>query len=450
MLEPLNQLAFSIYDNPGIYALLLGSGISRAAAIPTGWDIVQDLMGKLAASYDVTPDNIEAWYIEKFQQVPSYSALIDAFGKTSSGRKALIRKYIEPTEDEKADGIKQPTKAHRLIAKLIAEGYIKIIITTNFDRLMEQALSESGIEPIVIKSHNDIDGCLPLQHEKCVIIKVHGDYLDDRFKNTDSELLTYHAKLNKLLKTVFNEYGLIVAGWSAQWDKALISCVASTISLRFANYWLMRGTVGSEAQSLITKRHGTLIPIESADSFFSDLYDTMDAIRSYKILNPLTKQTAIATFKKYISNPTDHIKLHELIKKQTDATIKQLRDINQDQPIYHDHDSLQHKLIQYEAAIEILAAFAFLGSYFGTQELYSLWLDVLDNISTTSNIGVIPPKGSHSNFLEIQRYPVMLLFYALGMGAILTHKYELLMRIPRKTIRDSTRKRSSGAQRRAG
>ena len=44
--EALN-LALSIYSNPGVYALLLGSGISRSAAIPTGWEIVNDLIAKL-------------------------------------------------------------------------------------------------------------------------------------------------------------------------------------------------------------------------------------------------------------------------------------------------------------------------------------------------------------------------------------------------------------------
>jgi hypothetical protein len=34
--DPLTQLAFSIYENKGVYALLVGSGLSRAAEIPTG------------------------------------------------------------------------------------------------------------------------------------------------------------------------------------------------------------------------------------------------------------------------------------------------------------------------------------------------------------------------------------------------------------------------------
>ncbi|WP_225183745.1 hypothetical protein [Bradyrhizobium sp. NBAIM03] len=40
--DPLTQLAFSIYESKGVFALLLGAGLSRAADIPTGWEITLD------------------------------------------------------------------------------------------------------------------------------------------------------------------------------------------------------------------------------------------------------------------------------------------------------------------------------------------------------------------------------------------------------------------------
>ena len=43
-------LAFSVRSGPGVYAVLLGSGISRAADIPTGWEVTLDLIAKLAAA----------------------------------------------------------------------------------------------------------------------------------------------------------------------------------------------------------------------------------------------------------------------------------------------------------------------------------------------------------------------------------------------------------------
>lgn len=49
MIDPLTSLAFSVYSGEGVYALLLGSGLSRAAQIPTGWEGLLDLIRNIAA-----------------------------------------------------------------------------------------------------------------------------------------------------------------------------------------------------------------------------------------------------------------------------------------------------------------------------------------------------------------------------------------------------------------
>jgi hypothetical protein len=38
------QIAFSMFENKGVYAVLLGSGVSRSAGIPTGWEITMELV----------------------------------------------------------------------------------------------------------------------------------------------------------------------------------------------------------------------------------------------------------------------------------------------------------------------------------------------------------------------------------------------------------------------
>lgn len=57
-IDRLVSLALSMQANPGVYAVLLGSGISRAAGIPTGWEVVLDLIKKLACAQgaDCDPD----------------------------------------------------------------------------------------------------------------------------------------------------------------------------------------------------------------------------------------------------------------------------------------------------------------------------------------------------------------------------------------------------------
>ena len=51
MIDPVHSLAFSIQANRGVYAALVGSGVSRGAKIPTGWEVTLDLIRKLARLY---------------------------------------------------------------------------------------------------------------------------------------------------------------------------------------------------------------------------------------------------------------------------------------------------------------------------------------------------------------------------------------------------------------
>ena len=96
MIDPIQSLAFSIQTNPGVYALLLGSGVSRSAGIPTGWEIVMDLLGKLAAATNQPLDtDLERWYFEKYQEAPEYSKLLEGLAKSKNERQQLLRPYFE-------------------------------------------------------------------------------------------------------------------------------------------------------------------------------------------------------------------------------------------------------------------------------------------------------------------------------------------------------------------
>jgi hypothetical protein len=119
MIDPLVALAFAMHSHKGVYAVLLGSGVSRAAGIPTGWEVVLDLTRKLARLLgdDCEPDPA-AWYRSKFEREPDYSKLLDALAKTPDERNHLLRAYFEPTEEEREQGRKTPTKAHQATAGL--------------------------------------------------------------------------------------------------------------------------------------------------------------------------------------------------------------------------------------------------------------------------------------------------------------------------------------------
>src|SRR5262249_43660884 len=76
--DVLTQLAFALFENKGVFAVLLGSGLSRAAEIPTGWEITLDLIRRVARAQgtEQQPDWAK-WYHETTGQAPNYSTLLE-------------------------------------------------------------------------------------------------------------------------------------------------------------------------------------------------------------------------------------------------------------------------------------------------------------------------------------------------------------------------------------
>lgn len=135
---PFEALALSLHHSPGVQAILVGSGLSRAAGIPTGWEITVDLIKQLAALDHVKEhDDWPKWYREKYDKEPNYSEIIAKMASTSVERRAVLHRYIDAPESE---DVRKPTKAHHAIARLVASGAVRVVITTNFDRLIENAL----------------------------------------------------------------------------------------------------------------------------------------------------------------------------------------------------------------------------------------------------------------------------------------------------------------------
>jgi hypothetical protein len=296
-LPTFDALALSLHHNPGVHAILVGSGLSRAADIPTGWDITLSLVQNLAALENVTgQDDWAKWYQTRYGKEPSYSEILDALASTPAERRAILHSYIDPPEGE---DIRKPTKAHHAIAQLAASNLVRVVITTNFDRLIENAMREAGVEPTVIASDDAVIGATPLVHAKCTVIKVHGDYLDARIKNTDAELEAYSPAMNALLDEVFDNFGLLVVGWSGEWDKALRSAILRAPSRRYPFYWAAHGAIGGLAQDLVQHRGGRSFPIADADSFFVKLRETLEALRQASRLHPLSVEMAIALAKRY-------------------------------------------------------------------------------------------------------------------------------------------------------
>ena len=429
MIDPVHSLAFSIQANRGVYALLVGSGVSRAAEILTGWEITLDLICKLAGLCNETCDpDPELWYREKFGSDANYSDLLDGLAKTPAERQQLLRGYFEPNDQERDEGKKEPTATHRAIATLVKQGFIRVIITTNFDRLLETALDREGVVPTVLSSPDQIQGALPLIHTQCSVFKVHGDYLDTCIRNTPAELDQYPPEYDQLLDRIFDEFGLIVCGWSVEWDGALRSAFAHAPSRRFTTYWAVRGKPSDEAQRLIDHRGARVIPIEDADSFFQTVQQYVESIEEYSKLHPLSTEAAVASLKRYISEPRHEIRLSDLV----DETVKRVVEETSGEAfaLKSDTDSAKARLRRYEEVCSTLMAMALVGGFWAKEAHYPVWRQALKRLDPRSWY------GGYTLWHQLQRYPSTLLLYALGLGAVEAGQLQLLNCLLTTSLRD--------------
>ena len=127
------SLASSVHAGPGTFALLVGSGISVNAGVPSGWGMTVELIGRLAElrGEDAGDDPV-AWYVEQAGGDPDYSDVLTELAPSPMDRRNLLLPHFEPTPQQREEGLKTPTGAHRAIAQLVADGFVRVIVTTNF------------------------------------------------------------------------------------------------------------------------------------------------------------------------------------------------------------------------------------------------------------------------------------------------------------------------------
>lgn len=435
MIDPFVSLAFAVYSNKGAYALLLGSGISRASGIPTGWEVVLDLIRKVAKleGEDCEPDPA-GWFRKKHGAEPDYSQLLDGIAKTPAERQQLLRGYFEPTEEERGQGLKLPSAAHKAIAQLVAAGYLRVIITTNFDRLMEKALEQVGVAPTVISTTDQLVGALPLTHSGATIIKLHGDYLDTRIKNTGLELAEYDKSLDRLLDRIFDEYGLIVSGWSGDWDIALRAAIERCPNRRFTTFWATRSPLTVKGGALATHRKAVIVQTKDANQFFDALREKVQALADLAAPHPLSVKMAAATVKRYLMDPSSKIRLRDLIHEETEKNIGFLTPTAFPNQNSKDHPlELISRLERYEALTEVLLGMFAVGGYWSDKANFTFWTQSLKRIASHSIGG-----DGMLYLIHLKRYPALLLMYSAGICAIAAERYDNLSALLESlTIRDN-------------
>jgi O-acetyl-ADP-ribose deacetylase (regulator of RNase III) len=139
---------------------------------------------------------------------------------------------------------KEPSFAHHAAALLAAGGYFKkTILTTNFDKLVENAFARQGLmECQAIRTVQEL-AYWGQENNKAYVIKLHGDYDTNNIANTPEEVFMLSKEMLISLPGLLRRSGMLVVG-AAGYEKSiytLLDQLSSQTSERVLDFGLLWG-----------------------------------------------------------------------------------------------------------------------------------------------------------------------------------------------------------------
>jgi len=243
--------------------------------------------------------------------------------------------------------------------------------------------------------------------------------------------------MESLIKRVFDEFGLVVCGWSGQWDMALRDAILNTPNRRYPAFWVARGQITDQAQGIIKQREASVIWAEGAGSFFRELVEKVRSLDQFGRPHPLSTAMAVGRAKRYIPRPEHRVELHDLLMEEAEQASGKIPDLIEkslNNPSSGDRvQSYKEILEEYEAAIERLLPMVGLLAYHGRGESLQLLGDVLEKV------GKVGRRDSGlTDWLKLGHYPTLLLFYAGGVASVRSRNFPALKTLLYSNIKPVT------------
>jgi hypothetical protein len=170
------------------YVLILGAGASISSGTSLGKAVVERVVG----SYDLKKFNR---YLDRCSDDERFSVLRDLVEGAS------------------------PSKGYQSLAELIRAGYFNVVLSTNFDPLLEDAVTSlqmrrrdyiflvhGVMEPDFIASQ--MDNLVP----RVKILKLHGDLFYHKFYFTGDEIEEFPESISRCLEVYLNERDILIVG----------------------------------------------------------------------------------------------------------------------------------------------------------------------------------------------------------------------------------------------
>jgi hypothetical protein len=234
----------------------LGAGASASAGIPTASELIWDFKRKIYCSEqrihparlsDLTNSAVQSRiqaYLDEKSSYPhvgnegEYAAFFEATYPSPVDRQTFIYQFLTG---------KSPSYGHFVLAQLMKADKTRVIWTTNFDKLIEDAAAKTfgGTSRLTVADLGEPQKAeAALSREQWpLLVKIHGDFHSERLKNTTRELQSQDEQMRRAFSMACLRYGLAIAGYSGR-DSSVMDVIEESINsgkgFRDGLYWFKR------------------------------------------------------------------------------------------------------------------------------------------------------------------------------------------------------------------
>ena len=220
------------------FVLFLGAGCSVSSGIPASRSLVLDRWLPRLRDFKAPERlDLDKWASEI---IPGY----DPTNPASSYGELIDRLFLTPLDRQKeiedlCDG-RTPSFGYAVLAQLIAAdgGHFNIVLTTNFDDLIADALYlYTEARPLVIH-HESLAAFIRPTRTRPLVVKLHGDHrLSPR--NTALETATLEVEIRRHTAMVLHDRGIIFMGYGGA-DHGILKMLNELPpeALPFGAYWV--------------------------------------------------------------------------------------------------------------------------------------------------------------------------------------------------------------------